>query len=64
MSKSNEYLNRCLDVMKADANISEETRIIMFCEYARLVVEEKKHYYCSRCRKAIISQTPNPNKNT
>lgn len=40
MSKSNEYLNHCLDVLEADKYISEATRIIMFTEYARLVVAE------------------------
>lgn len=40
MSKSNQHLYHCLDVMKADSNLSEETKIIMFVEYARLVVEE------------------------
>lgn len=42
MSKSNEHLYRCLDIMNADKNISEETRIIMFVEYAKLVSEESK----------------------
>jgi len=42
MSKSNEHLYRCLDVMKADEKISEETRIIMFVEYAKLVSEESR----------------------
>lgn len=40
MSTSNKHLYHCLDVMKADKNLSEETKIIMFVEYARLVVEE------------------------
>ncbi len=42
MSKSSEYLYRCLDVMKADPNLSEESKIIMFVEYSRLVSEETK----------------------
>lgn len=42
MSKSNEHLYHCLDIMKADNNLSEETKIIMFVEYARLVLEEAK----------------------
>lgn len=42
MSKSNEHLYRCLDIMNADPKISEETRIIMFVEYGRLVLEESK----------------------
>jgi hypothetical protein len=39
--------------MKADPNLSEETKIIMFMEYARLVSEENKpksvQVICSRC---------------
>lgn len=42
MSKSNQHLFHCLDVMKADSNLSEDTKIIMFVEYARLVLEEAK----------------------
>ena len=42
MSKANQHLYRCLDTIKADRNLSEETYIIMFVEYARLVVEETK----------------------
>ena len=40
MNSSKEYLFRCLDIMKADKNLSEETKIIMFVEYARLVLKE------------------------
>ena len=51
--ESQKYLDRCLDIMKADANLSEDTKIIMFVEYARLVFEEKKpkniKVICSRC---------------
>lgn len=50
---SQKYLDRCLDIMKADTNLSEETKIIMFVEYARLVFEEKKpknvKIICSKC---------------
>lgn len=50
---SQKYLDRCLDIMKADSNLSEETKIIMFVEYARLVFEEKKpknvKIICQRC---------------
>ncbi len=42
MSKSEEHLYRCLDIMKADNNLSEDTKIIMFAEYARLVLLESK----------------------
>ena len=51
--ESQKYLDRCLDIMKADANLSEETKIIMFVEYARLVFDEKKpkniQIICQRC---------------
>jgi hypothetical protein len=40
MSKSADYLIRCLDVHKT-TSISEETLSIMFVEYAKLVCEEK-----------------------
>jgi hypothetical protein len=50
---SQKYLDRCLDIMKADSNLSEDTKIIMFVEYARLVFEEKKpknvKIICQRC---------------
>lgn len=42
MGKSSEYLYRCLDIIKADVNLSEETRITMFIEYSKLVTEESK----------------------
>jgi hypothetical protein len=51
--ESQKYLDRCLDIIKADINLSEETKIIMFVEYARLVFEEKKpkniQIICQRC---------------
>ena len=51
--ESQRYLERCLDIMKADPNVSEETKIIMFMEYARLISEENKpksvQVICSRC---------------
>ena len=51
--ESQKYLDRCLDIMKADSNLSEDTKIIMFVEYSRLVFEEKKpkniQVICSRC---------------
>jgi hypothetical protein len=51
--ESQNYLYRCLDIMKADPNLSEDTKIIMFIEYARLINEEQKpknvKVICSRC---------------
>lgn len=40
MSQSSQHLYRCLDIMKADAELSEETKIIMFVEYGKLVLSE------------------------
>ncbi len=39
---SNQYLEHCLLVMKADPNLSDETKIIMFLEYAKKYHEEKQ----------------------
>ena len=55
MSKSSEHLFRCLDIMKADKNISEETTIIMFVEYGRLLIEESK----SSDWKSVKEELPN-----
>ena len=55
MSKSSEHLFRCLDIMKADKNISEETTIIMFVEYGRLLIEETK----SSDWKSVKEELPN-----
>ncbi len=41
MKPSEAYLYRCLETMKADPNLSDETKILMFMEYARLVMKEK-----------------------
>jgi len=35
MKDSVKYLNHCLDVIEADKNISENTMIVMFVEYAK-----------------------------
>jgi len=43
MPASEQYLYRCIETMKADPALSDETKILMFIEYARLVVEEKKY---------------------
>lgn len=40
---SNQYLEHCLLVMKADPNLSDETKIIMFLEFAKKYCEEKHH---------------------
>ncbi len=38
---STDYLHRCLDTINADTDISENTIIIMFQQYAKLVSDEK-----------------------
>lgn len=38
--KSSDYLNRCLETFKADQSLSDETKAIMFNQYAKLVMEE------------------------
>lgn len=40
--KSGDYLQRCLDTLKADNTVSDETKVIMFNEYARLLDIEKR----------------------
>ena len=35
-TNANDYLFHCLDVLKADKGVSENTIIIMFMQYARL----------------------------
>ena len=36
-----EYIYRCIEVIKSDKNISEETLIIMFIEYGKKLLKEK-----------------------
>jgi hypothetical protein len=38
---STDYLHRCLDTINADTDISENTMIIMFQQYAKLISDEK-----------------------
>jgi hypothetical protein len=38
---SNEYIYRCVEVIKADRNISEDTLVIMFIEYGKKLLKEK-----------------------
>ena len=37
-----QYILWCCEVIKADPNISEDSIIIMFMEYGRLLLKEKK----------------------
>ena len=43
MSKAQEHLERCLDTIRAVKELSDETLIIMFNEYAKLVMKETSH---------------------
>jgi hypothetical protein len=51
--ETQEYLEHCLAVMKADKNLSDETKIIMFVEYAKKYYEDMKpksvKVICNRC---------------
>ena len=51
--ETQEYLEYCLAVMKADKNLSDETKIIMFIEYAKKYHEDNKpksvKVICNRC---------------
>jgi hypothetical protein len=51
--ETQEYLEHCLAVMKADKNLSDETKIIMFVEYAKKYYEDIKpksvKVICNRC---------------
>lgn len=40
METAQQYLERCLDLLKSEP-VSETTMIIMFHEYANLVIKEK-----------------------
>ena len=42
--KSDDYINRCVEVILNDKNLSETTITIMFLEYKRLIFEESKYY--------------------
>lgn len=39
---SEKYIYRCVDVIMNDKNISEDTIIIMFLQYKKLVIKEIK----------------------
>lgn len=39
---SSEYAIRCADIIKSDPTISEHTIIIMFVEYGKKLLKEKK----------------------
>jgi len=40
-SSSEQYIYWCVDVIKADKNISEDTIIIMFVQYGKKLLKEK-----------------------
>jgi hypothetical protein len=40
MLESEKFMFRCIELMKHDKNLSEETLIIMFMQYKQLVQQE------------------------
>lgn len=42
ITTSKEYIYRCVDIIKADKNISETTIILMFLFYGELLLQESK----------------------
>ena len=40
MPKSDDHIYRCVDVIKADKSISDQTIIIMFLTYKNLIIQE------------------------
>ena len=42
METSNQYCLRCAEIIKADPKISEQTILIMFLNYGKLVLQENK----------------------
>jgi hypothetical protein len=48
MDKSDEYIYRCIDIIKNDKNISEQTIIIMFLQYKELLTKEINEQRASR----------------
>jgi hypothetical protein len=40
MPKSDDHIYRCVDIIKADKSISDQTIIIMFLTYKNLIIEE------------------------
>lgn len=39
---SEDYIYHCVDIMNADKNLSDETKILMFVEYGRKLLKEKE----------------------
>jgi hypothetical protein len=42
MLESEKFMMRCIELIQHDNNLSEETLIIMFMQYKRLVEQEQK----------------------
>lgn len=42
MSESEKFMYRCIELIKHDKNLSEETLIIMFMQYKYLIEVENK----------------------
>lgn len=43
MAKSDDHIWRCVDIIKNDKSIGENTLAFMFLEYKRLILEEQKN---------------------
>lgn len=42
MVESEKFMFRCIELIKHDKNLSEETLMIMFMQYKKLIEEETK----------------------
>ncbi len=42
MAKSDDHIWRCVDIIKNDKSISDNTIVLMFFEYKRLILEENE----------------------
>jgi hypothetical protein len=40
MPKSDDHIYRCIDIIQADKNVSDQTIILMFLAYKDLVIQE------------------------
>lgn len=40
MPKSDDHIYRCIDIIQADKNVSDQTIILMFLSYKDLIIQE------------------------
>jgi hypothetical protein len=52
MAKSDDHIWRCVDIIKNDKSISDNTIVLMFLEYKRLILEENERRTPSNLGKA------------